>query len=480
MTAQSPVSKRPPNLVVFLPDQQRVDTLACYGNEKVHAPNLNKLAAESVVFQRPYVTQPVCSPSRASLMTGLWPHLSGCTNNGFPLDPRVATLPQLIGAEYRAGYVGKWHLRDQPPTQRGFHEWISVEGPSDYSRYLIERGLKPDRQNGAFSALTISNLPLELSQADFVQQHACDFIKRNQNKPFVIVVSFVEPHAPYNGPFNEEHHLTDLDDSDSGSAAGPSAVPLRYRLLREWENDKALKQEAVRQFRYGITPDDYLRLKQRYYGLITLVDRSIGLIVTCLENAGLMDRTVIVHTSDHGDLLGAHGIFGKGVMYEPAVCVPFLIRLPDGPRKMIARRVSHIDFVPTVLDLLQRPCPDQLPGKSLVPEIFGQNGEPRNVFIEWNPYKKAEKRMKEGTTIAPARDVARAVKESTRTVVCPDGWKLSLRDNDLCELYNLQEDPGERRNLFYSGQFADVIERCRNDIQAWQKETADSVRLRSE
>ena len=100
-------------------------------------------------------------------MTGMWPHTSGCTNNGFPLDPRVRTLPQLLGGKYRAGYVGKWHLREQPPTLRGFHEWVSVEGASDYSQFLIKNGVVPDHKERSFSALTISNLPLELSQADF-------------------------------------------------------------------------------------------------------------------------------------------------------------------------------------------------------------------------------------------------------------------------------------------------------------------------
>jgi arylsulfatase len=478
MTVQSHASKRPPNLVLFLPDQQRVDTLACYGNAKVHAPNLNKLAADSVVFQRAYVTQPVCSPSRASLMTGLWPHKSGCTNNAFPLNPRVATLPQLIGSEYRAGYIGKWHLRDKPPTERGFREWVSVEGVSDYSRFLIEKGLAPDHKNGSFSALTISNLPLELSQADFLQRHACDFIQRNRKAPFILVVSFVEPHSPYNGPFNDEHHLTESDLDGSALESGPNAVPLRYRLIREWQNEKALNDQTVRQFRFGLTPTDYLNLKQKYFGLITLVDRSIGAILACLENTGLMEHTLIVHTSDHGDLLGAHGLFGKGVMYEEAVCVPFFIRVPGGPRKTITRRVSHIDFVPTALDLLHRSAPAaQLAGKSLAPMIFGADGEQQDVFIEWNPYKKTEKRLKDGTSIAPSRQVNRAIRESTRTVIAPDGWKLSLRDNDLCELYNLSEDPSEQRNLYYGGQFGKVIERCTNDIRRWQQQTADTVQL---
>lgn len=479
MTAHPHLSKRPLNLVVFLPDQQRIDTLKCYGNSNVHAPNLNKLAAEAVVFQRAYVTQPVCSPSRGSLMTGWWPHNSGCTNNGFPLDPKIRTLPQVIGGDYRAGYIGKWHLREQTPTQRGFHEWVSVEGISDYSEFLMEKGLRPNHKNGAFSAQTISDLPLELSQADFLQRKACDFIQRNKNAPFILVVSFVEPHSPYNGPFNNEHHLTESNLEGMAPPPGPDPVPLRYRLLREWQNDKAQAEKAIRQFRFGITRSDYLDLRRKYYGLITLVDRSIGSILSSLESAGVMDRTVIAHTSDHGDLLGDHGLFGKGVMYEQAVAVPLLIRIPGGPQKSVSQRVSHIDFVPTVLDLLGQSSATDLPGKSLAPMIFGENGQPRNVLIEWNPYKKQEKRLKKGTSLAPPGSVTRAIRESTRTMIAPDGWKLSLRDNDLCELYNLNEDPSEQRNVYYNGQFASVIERGTNEILRWQQETGDAVQFQS-
>jgi len=254
---------------------------------------------------------------------------------------------------------------------------------------------------------------------------------------------------------------------------------LRYRLLREWQNDKALKEKMVRHFRFGITRADYLDLRRKYYGLITLVDRSIGSILSCLENAGLMDRTVIAHTSDHGDLLGDHGLFGKGVMYEQAVCVPFFVRLPDGPRKMVTQRVSHIDFVPTMLDLLQQPPATQLAGRSLKPMIFGQEEQPQNVFIEWSPYKKQEKRLKKGTSIASPQSVSWAITESTRTVIRLDGWKLSLRDNDSCELYNLSDDPSEQRNLYYNGKFREVIESCTDEIQSWQRKTADTVKLQS-
>jgi arylsulfatase A-like enzyme len=479
MTAQLHRAQNQFNVVMFLPDQQRADTLACYGSPKVHAPNLNKLATESVVFERAYVTQPVCSPSRASLMTGLWPHMTGCTNNGFTLDRRVATFPELIGDNYRSGYVGKWHLREQPPTQRGFHEWISVEGVSDYSKFLVEHGQKPDHEKGGFSAVTVSNLPLALSRPKFLEHHACEFIRRNRKRPFILVVAFVEPHAPYNGPFNDEHPISEVEVDPAPSVPPSKEQPLRYRLLREWEIDQATRDKsgAVRQFRYGITRDDYRRLKQKYLGLVTLVDQSVGAILACLGQNGLADRTIVAHTSDHGDLLGAHGLFGKGVMFEQAVHVPYMIRLPGCRPQQVKRPVSHIDFIPTLLDLVGRPKASQAVGQSRVPLMRGEKTEPEDVFIEWNPYKKREKRIKKGTTLAPQPVVEQAINESTRTVISPDGWKLSLRDNDLNELYNLNEDPFETLNVYYSGQHSQVIARCGNKIRQWQESTSDTVNL---
>ena len=116
-------TQRKPNLIFFLPDQQRADTIACYGGKKVHAPNLNKLAAESVVFERAYVTHPVCTPSRSSLMTGTWPHINGCTRNSVPLDRRFRSFAEMIDdKDYRTAYMGKWHLGDDGPARRGFHQ----------------------------------------------------------------------------------------------------------------------------------------------------------------------------------------------------------------------------------------------------------------------------------------------------------------------------------------------------------------------
>ena len=118
---------RKPNLIVFLSDQQRADTLACYGGSSEVAPNLNKLASQSFVFQNAYVTHPLCTPSRSSLLTGTWPHANGCTRNNFPLPGHVRCLPDLIDdVDYRCAYMGKWHLGDELSAQRGFADWVSI------------------------------------------------------------------------------------------------------------------------------------------------------------------------------------------------------------------------------------------------------------------------------------------------------------------------------------------------------------------
>jgi arylsulfatase A-like enzyme len=478
MVSQPAKVPRKPNLIVFLPDQQRADTIACYGGGKVHLPNLNKLAAESVVFERAYVTHPVCTPSRSSLMTGTWPHTNGCTRNSVPLDRRFRVFPELLeDKDYHTAYMGKWHLGEEGPAGRGFQEWISTESVSDYTTFLTSRGLTPDKKDGAFSELAISNLPLELSRPKFLEKHACEFIEKHRLDPFILVIAFVEPHSPYNGPLNNEHPLSDVDLDLTATLPEAGNIPLRYRLMREWQQAEAVldRERLPSQFFFGVTPDEYKSIKQRYLGLVTLIDQSIGSILACLERFGLSDNTVIVHTSDHGDTLGAHHLFGKEVMFEEAVRVPYLVRLPDQRRsKIIPQPVSHIDFVPTLVDLLGQPKHPQCAGKSLLQLIRGEATLPESVFIEWAPNRT---KVKKGTSLAPRRAIKRAIEESTRTVVSFDGWKLCLRDKDLHELYNLKDDPLETRNLYSDRQCASVISRNADEIHGWQESVDDTLNL---
>ncbi len=479
-------TNRKPNLILFLPDQQRADTLACYGGVKVHAPNLNKLASESVVFERTFVTHPVCTPSRSSLMTGTWPHINGCTHNSVPLDRRFGVFPELMhDQDYRTAYIGKWHLGEDGPAERGFQHYVSTDGHGDYTKFLLSSSIVPDKSDKRFSEVAVSNLPLDLSRPRFLEKHACHFIEKHQRDPFILVVAFVEPHSPYNGPLNDANRLDQIDLDMTATLPESEDIPLRYRLMREWQQAEALldRERLPMQLFFGITPDEYRSIKQRYLGLVTLVDQSIGTILDCLKRCGLTDNTIVVHTSDHGDSLGAHHLFGKETMFEEAVRVPWLIRLAGQTRQeIVSHPVSHIDFVPTLLDLLGQPNHPQCAGKSLLPVITGvkpsghrqEIAGPRNVFLEWAPNRS---KVKKGSKLARRRMIKRAVEESTRTIVTPDGWKLCLRDKDSNELYNLKSDPFETRNLYTQAQYASVISSLANEIYRWQEATNDKLKL---
>jgi arylsulfatase A-like enzyme len=471
-------AQRKPNLILFLPDQQRADTIACYRGAKVHAPNLNKLASESVVFERAYVTHPVCTPSRSSLMTGTWPHINGCTRNSVPLDRRFRVFPELMeDRDYRAAYIGKWHLGEEGPIGRGFDEWVSTDDHGDYTNFLISQSITPDKQNGRFSELAISNLPIELSRPKFLEQHACEFIEKHQRDPFILVVGFVEPHSPYNGPLNDEHPLDQIELDATATRPESEDIPLRYRLMREWQQAEAVldRERLPTQLFFGVNPEEYRSIKQRYLGLVTLVDQSIGAVLACLERFGLTENTIVVHTSDHGDSLGAHHLFGKETMFEEATRVPLLVRLP-GQRasKTVPHPVSHIDFVPTLLDLLGQPNHPQCAGKSLLPLITEEASERENVLLEWAPNRT---KVKKGTKLARRRLVKRAVEEFTRTIVTPNGWKLCLRDKDLNELYNQKDDPVEMRNLYADRQYASVISHLADEIHRWQESANDKLKV---
>ncbi len=407
-------------------------------------------------------------------MTGTWPHQNGCTRNSVALPAHLKCLPEFIDPGYASAYFGKWHLGNEAEPQRGFQHWISTEYVSDYSRFLLSRGYKPDRAGGGFSQTFVSNLPIELSKTQFLERHACEFIEKHAGGPFVLFVGFVEPHSPYNGPLNDIHPLTEVELEPAIPLS--DATPLRYQLMREWQRAEALldRERLPMQYFFGASPEECKSIKQRYLGLVTQVDRSIGAILESLRRNGVFDDTVIVHTSDHGDMLGAHELFGKEVMFEEAVRVPWLIKLRQekGARR-IAQPVSQIDLLPTLVELLGGEASAQFAGKSLCSVARGQ-GTARPVFIEWAPNRA---KVKKRTKLASRWRVKRATAESTRTIVTVEGWKLSLRNQDRSELYNLHDDPAETRNLYSSLTRTETAARLREELHRWQDQTGDKLRV---
>ena len=471
-----------PNLLFIWTDEQRADTMAAYGNTKIHTPNLNKLAQESIVFQNAYVTQPVCTPNRSAVMTGLWPHTSGCIKNNIPLPSDVPCLPELLNdPDYRTAYMGKWHLGDEIFAQHGFEEWVSMEDGyskyysevrdrserSDYHHFLIEKGYKPD-SGGKFSRSFAARRPIEHCKPKFLELKACEFLRRHYKEPFILYINFLEPHMPFFGPLDNEHEPEEVNLPASFSDPLEENEPLRYRLKRENCQQK-----------YGSQEKDIRNLIARYWGLVTQVDRSVGAILETLDNLGLAENTIVVYTSDHGDMMGAHNMVEKGVMYEEAVRIPWLMRIPQMRRRgcVSKGRVSQIDMVPTLLELMGKQRVGRFPGRSLVPVIKGGKESYDHVYIEWNSNGDAPKLKKGDANLAAKEELKRIKNENSRAVISPDGWKLCLSDVDKCQLFNLVEDPGETINLFDSGQHDQIIRRLTGKIHQWQEAVRDKVKV---
>lgn len=472
-----------PNLLFLWTDEQQARTMAAYGNTKIKTPNLNRLAAESVVFTNPYVTQPVCTPSRAAILTGLYPHTSGCLSNNTPLNDTISALPGLLkDAGYKTAYMGKWHLGEEIFPHQGFQTWVSLEDAysgyfkneadkaarSSYHNWLLSKGYKPDTEDNKFSRGFAAKLPAEHCKPSFLAEQACRYLEQNKENPFILYVNFLEPHMPFTGPLDNMYRPEDVDLPGSYADPLDESEPLRFRLKREGTMKK-----------YGESEADMRRLIAKYWGLVSQVDQSVGKILDKLKELGLDENTIIVFTSDHGDMMGAHNMVEKQVMFEEAVRVPLLIKIPflEGGQKQIKQRVSQIDIVPTLLDLMGGKIAGHLQGKSLLPLIRGEKVNGESIFIEWNPDPEYNVSQYKNSGLAPAAEIIAAEETATRAVISPDGWKLCLSNKDKHQLYNLEKDSMETTNLFNDPACRDKILELAEKIRAWQIQTGDTLKV---
>ncbi len=485
---------KPPNLLFIFTDEQRYDTLTAYGNPHIAMPNLNHLASQSVVFERAYVTQAVCTPSRASLLTGLYPHSHGLTENNLQLPASIACLPEMLKTSgYAVSYHGKWHLGDEIFAQHGFEEFISVEDEyqryysagrdpdarSNYHQFLIRNGFSP--ANGKlFSRTEAAHIPEDYGKPAFLAKTASQFIRDHQKQPFILYVNFFEPHMPFTSPRDDQYdparvHLPPNFNHIPG-AGNPLKTRLFYRTYFEQGLGLPLKTEA-----------DWRRMIANYWGLCSLVDTHAGTILDTLEECGLADNTIVVFTSDHGDMMGSHRLIAKCVQFEEAVRVPFLLRLPRQRQGMhVPHPTSQVDIVPTLLDLLGQPIPDHLQGKSLRPWFDPTNGirTPENIIIEWNGHNNGFGDVAGKVSIPDAMralatedEIISATTDPVRTLISPDGWKLNYSPAGEHELYDLTHDPSETNNLAFQTDQQARFQALAERIQRWQALTKDAVAL---
>ena len=477
---------RRPNILFIFTDQQRADTMACYGNDLISTPNLNALASRSFVFENGYVSSPICTPSRSTIMTGLWPHVSGCLKNNIRLEDSVSTIADLLPQEYRTAYYGKWHLGNEVILQHGFDEWVSIEDQyreyytdeehlsvfSDYHHFLVDRGHVPDKESEGsmvFSRDYAAALPEELTKATFLGNRASEFIHRNKDNPFALYVNIFEPHPPYDGPFNDMYDPQSIPVGGAFMQDPPANASLVHRLRAE----ESLAGSGFDGDSAEPLSEEYWRaLIARYWGMVTLVDKAVGTMMQALEDAGVADNTIVVYSSEHGDQLGEHNVIQKAVFYEQSVKVPMLMRVPwltDGETR-VPGRYSHIDTVPTLLELVGADVPGHLQGESRVPVLKGEATLVGNdVMIDWT-----------GRNLEPPgrfQELKNIQDVDHRILISHDGWKLNLGEGDQGELYDLNGDPTESANLFDDpAQRGRVVEMA-SRIRDWQRATGDTATL---
>lgn len=485
--------KHKPNLLFIYTDQQATNTLAAYGNQQIEMHNLNRLADESIVFEKAYVTQPVCTPSRASLLTGLYPHNSGCVENNIPLPTEVPCLPEMIpNGDYVKAHYGKWHLGDEIFAQHGFSEWRSIEDlyspyyspgrdkslHSDYHHFLIDSGFTPERGN-TFTREETARFPEEFSKPKYLSDQAIDFLSTNREDPFVLYVNFLEPHMPYFGPRDGQYDPVDIPLPLNFAHELGEKQPLKTRIFKEAYYEKGYNGFPLK------TPADWQRIIANYWGLCSQVDTHAGRILQAVDEFGLREDTIVVFTSDHGDMMGSHKLLAKMVMYEEAVRVPLIMRVPGySGGKRIAGPVSQIDIVPTLLELMGRQPKEPLDGESLV-HLLDSASSARtggDVFIEWNGSNtdiitgtgndRIQKPFKKRSSDA---EVNAALADPVRTIITNDGWKYNWSPAGESELYHLGKDPGEKDNLVEEPEYVTFINELQDKIVKWQEEKGDRL-----
>jgi len=490
-----------PNFVFICTDQQRNDSLGCCGNPLAATPHLDRLAAKGVRFTRHNTPCPICSPSRASLFTGLYPRHHKLAVNGMALDTEIPTLPAMLSqAGYRTYGIGKHHLQpilapdrfgmpeseafwQRPESQGwkgpyyGFQEVQFVIGEADkaaqaghYANWLKDQSLDGPYRLTADAALDTPpndldevwkcGLPPDLHYNRWIARQAVNVINQ-ATQPFFLFVSFPDPHHPFSPP---QPYCDRFD---------PDKMPLPRKVSGELEKMPPYYRDIFRPGKKGVlksywesAPDDeqgflldttdlsetsIRRAIAHTYGMVAMIDDCVGEILGALEINGLNTNTIILFTSDHGELLGDHGLLHKGPPpYRQLREIPLLIKGPGLiSDKTLDILSSHLDLMPTLLELSGIDYqPERYDGRTLVAfikELKG-HGEARDaIFGEYHP---------------------RSPQKLYNQTIQTDRWRLTLYPQQPTwgELFDLYADPYECNNLYADKKYASIIKKLSKQL----------------
>ena len=443
-----------PNVLLLYTDQQRWDTLHAGGNAHIYTPNLDRLAREGALFQRCYANAPVCMPSRQSMLSGTYPSVNGCTDNGIEMDEETLTIQKVLSTYgYTTANLGKLHFknhsnrdhRELHPAYGFDHLVLSDEPgcyPDAYIKWVEEKAPEWVEQcriafppahdgppNGAPDRDPVKpytfGAPEHLTHSAFVADETIEFIRQQESgTPWFAIAGFYAPHCPFNAPqrFVEmyEQAAMPLPRCDELEGGLPWASRRRDLSDAQWQ-----------------------KVKLYYYALISHVDDQVGLILQALEETGQMEDTIIIFTSDHGEHLGDHGITSKGPPgLDSCMRVPLIVRYPHKVKggQVQDALVESLDITSTIVDYCGIQEPPQFQGRSLRGLLEGEGyAARRSVFMEHkDPFRTSWKAIRT---------------ERYKYCVNQDGEEL---------LYDLVLDPYEQRNAAADAGYTDVL----NDVRA--------------
>jgi N-acetylglucosamine-6-sulfatase len=443
-SATQPALKRP-NIVFILVDDLRHDTFGFMGHSFLETPHIDALAANGTQFTNAFVTTSLCSPSRASFLTGQYTHHHKVVGNSDSFPKGTQTFPEsLQRANYETAFVGKWHMGSSSSAPRaGFDHWVSFRGQGTYS---------PERQ-------TINVNGKELPRRKYVTDELTDYAvewlaDRDGDKPFLLYLAHKGVHGLYDPAPRHRDRYQDV------KVKLPATMAIEHNRDKPlWVQDQRNSWHGVEYPYYGRSKQSLTEMYKHYCEMILSIDDSVGQIMQTLRDNGLDRNTLVVFTSDGGHLWGEHGLIDKRCAYEPSMRIPLIIhgadRFPKGAK--IEALVANIDLAPTLLEFAGIPVAEEIDGKSLSPLASGDRGRSSLLYeYYWEPQ-------------FPQTPTTFALRDKQFKLVQYHGiW-------DTDELYDLVNDPQETRNLIDARDQQERVTRMRRQLHESLKESGGLV-----
>lgn len=450
------MSKKKYNVLLLMTDQHRFDALGCYGNDVIETVNIDYIASRGTIFKNAYTPSPSCIPARACLMTGMNQWNTGILGMGkgqghmgvnFP-----CTLPSVLSsAGYQTQGVGKMHFFPQRALN-GFHNTLLDESGreeslgfiSDYKKWFKERtNIDDDITDHGISWNSWMSRPYHMDErlhaTYWTVDKSIDFLKtRDPSKPFFLKTSFARPHSPYDPP---KWYYNLYDNKDI-----PKTKVGNWADIHDDKKDAA-SPDAWRGKRKDI---ETARARGSYYGSIHFIDHQIGRLINYMKRNGLYDDTIVIFTSDHGDMLGDHNLWRKTYAYEGSSHIPMIIKLPDDfEAKEIMessdKPVSLYDIMPTILDVLDINIPSEVDGQSMLSLIKGED-------VKWREFVHGE----HSTCYSELQEMQYLTDGKIKYI-----WFPRIGEE---QLFDLEHDPYEQHELSKDKQYKGILLKWRKRL----------------